>query len=57
MKNCNTLRMYRRQLRERQKKLHAKLALMRQERDARITAHTEEEARARALVAGAIRDR
>jgi hypothetical protein len=45
--------MYRRQLRERQKKLHAKLALMRQERDARISAHTEEEARARALVAGA----
>jgi hypothetical protein len=72
--NCNTVFMYRRQLRERQKKLHAKLALMRQvslplalhhqrcegdvanilsqERDARISAHTEEEARARALVAG-----
>jgi hypothetical protein len=33
--------MYRRQLRERQKKLHAKLAVMRQERDARISAHTE----------------
>jgi hypothetical protein len=44
--------MYRQQLRERQRKLHAKLAVMRQERDARITAHTEEEARARALVAG-----
>lgn len=42
---------YRQQLRERQRKLHAKLAVMRQERDARITAHTEEEARARALVA------
>ena len=46
--------MYRRQLRERQKKLHAKLAVMRQERDARISAHTEEEARAHALVAGCL---
>ena len=44
--------MYRQQLRERQKKLHAKLAVMRQERDARINAHTEEEARAHALLAG-----
>jgi hypothetical protein len=44
--------MSRRQLRERQKKLHARLAIMRQERDARITAQSEEEARARMLVAG-----
>ena len=44
--------MYRRQLRERQKKLHARLAIMRQERDARISAWSEEEARARMLVAG-----
>ena len=52
LSECNALCMYRQQLRERQRKLHAKLAVMRQERDARITAHTEEEARARALVAG-----
>jgi hypothetical protein len=48
----NRLCMSRRQLRERQKKLHARLAIMRQERDARITAQSEEEARARMLVAG-----